>query len=117
MNNTRKLQMIDEILTRLPRINCQRKCQEACGPILMSRLEWKRICHRVGHVPGPKPDLTCPLLKDGLCSVYDIRPAICRLWGLVKKMACPWGCEPERWLTDEEAGVVLDKVRRIGDSL
>lgn len=118
MNNTRKLQLIDEILADLPRIDCQRKCQEACGPVMMSRLEWKRICQRLGAAPAALPDLTCPMLgKDGLCSVYAVRPTICRLFGLVKKMACPFGCQPERWLTDEEACRVLGKIDALGNSL
>jgi len=34
---------------------------------------------------------------------------ICRLWGLTKSMACPFGCVPERWLTEDEAHALLAK--------
>ena len=115
MNNTARLRRIDETLAALPKLNCQRKCQECCGPILMTRLEWKRICNHVGHTPAPRADLTCPMLKDGLCSVYAIRPAICHLWGLVQRMACPHGCQPDRWLSDEEAYLVLNAVEKLGE--
>jgi hypothetical protein len=40
-------------------------------------------------------DYTCPALKDGRCSVYDVRPTLCRLWGVVEDMPCPWGCVPD----------------------
>lgn len=56
---------------------------------------------------------TCPMLVNGLCSVYESRPALCRLWGLTKSMRCPH-CDPERFLTDIEAYAFLDEVRRIG---
>ena len=40
----------------------------------------------------------------------EVRPLICRLYGLVKRMACPWGCQPDRWMTDVEAYELLRKV-------
>jgi Fe-S-cluster containining protein len=116
MNNSSKLEAIDKILDGLPKLQCQRKCQEACGPVLMTRLEWKRIIRTLGHEPKALPNLTCPMLKDGACSCYSVRPTICHLYGLVKAMACPWGCVPERWLSDEESHAILDAVSKIGNS-
>ena len=56
----------------------------------------------------------CTLLDvHGACSVYAYRPLICRLWGTVKRMQCPHGCEPERWLSDEEAHEMIQEVERI----
>ena len=49
------------------------------------------------------------LNERGECSVHAIRPMICRLWGLTKSMACPFGCVPERWLTEDEAHALLAK--------
>ena len=63
--------------------------------------------------PPKKSDvLTCPALDVafGLCSVYPDRPTLCRLWGVVEKMRCPFGCEPERYLSDAEAVTILDEV-------
>lgn len=37
----------------------------------------------------------CHLLKDGRCSIYADRPLLCRLFGAVPKMACPFGCKPD----------------------
>lgn len=54
------------------------------------------------------PKLTCPLLNpDGKCSVYEDRPAICRIWGAVEKMKCPHGCRPKKWMTRDESYAVL----------
>lgn len=53
-------------------------------------------------------DLLCPHLgPDGRCTAYEVRPMICRLWGVTRSMACPWGCIPDRWLSDGEAMELL----------
>ena len=122
---------LDRLYDKLPTIACRGKCQNSCGPIRMSAAELARITKRFGHEPkwhgigraialtilGRQEALTCPLLKDGRCGVYAIRPMICRLFGLVKKMACPFGCEPDRWLTDAEAHRFLDEAVRIGGAI
>lgn len=36
---------------------------------------------------------TCPALKHDRCTVYDVRPLICRMWGAVESMPCHFGCE------------------------
>jgi Fe-S-cluster containining protein len=53
--------------------------------------------------------LTCPLLDmNNMCTIYDIRPMICRIFGLVKKMRCPHGCKPTKWLNDRQAAHFID---------
>jgi len=59
------------------------------------------------------PNLTCPALVNGLCSVYAVRPLICRLWGVVREMACPFGCKPERWLADREVKRMLREMQAL----
>ena len=45
----------------------------------------------------------CPHLGEGgRCTAYDVRPIICRVFGAVRALACPWGCKPQRWMTDRE---------------
>jgi hypothetical protein len=112
--------------SRIPKLNCQRKCQEACGPIGMTPLEWRRmgsplpvIARDDSSVFILNPDtLSCPVLSQetGLCRSYEQRPVICRLWGVVRSMACPFGCEPERWLTDEEASRLMRDVEDAADT-
>jgi Fe-S-cluster containining protein len=59
-------------------------------------------------------DLTCPLLtQDGKCSVYRVRPTICRLWGMTKDMKCPHGCKPSRWMNKAETYAFLDAAEQI----
>lgn len=54
------------------------------------------------------------LTSANKCSVYFQRPLICRLWGTVKKMACPHGCQPTTWLSDQEAGLLIQKMEEVG---
>jgi|ERR1051326_7151292 Fe-S-cluster containining protein len=93
---------LDALYAELPTIACQRKCHSACGPIFMSRVEWQRIIKKKGYEPRAT-SIDCPLLVSGLCSVYNVRPMICRLWGIVESLPCPWGCKPQpRYLTHAE---------------
>jgi Fe-S-cluster containining protein len=104
---------LDRLYAELPRLDCQQKCDSACGPIAMSFVEWERIKKKVGYEPRPT-SIDCPLLRSGLCSVYPIRPMICRLWGIIETMPCPWGCVPERVLSTREGYVFLAKANLIG---
>ena len=105
---------LDRLYAELPALECQGKCAESCGPIVMSRVEWQRICEAVDGEPRGGPDLTCPLLIADRCSVYDIRPMICRLWGMVEAMPCEWGCKPMRLLSDVEGFAFLERAGALG---
>jgi hypothetical protein len=102
------------IYEQLPAVNCQRKCQECCGPIIVSPAERLRM-----EVVGGRPlvyDIDaghCEYLVEGGCSVYAVRPLICRLWGAVEKMRCPFGCEPERWVSDAEFQQWVARIRAL----
>lgn len=96
---------LQAIWDQVPSINCQGKCADSCGPIGCSSLERKLMEQRSGRRLRPVgKELTCSMLTpNGRCSVYSIRPLVCRFWGVTKAMPCPHGCEPERWLSDKEA--------------
>lgn len=108
-------EQIDLLYATLPTLECQGKCQESCGPIYMSRGEWERIKTKLGWEPKAK-NLTCPMLHraSGNCRVYQERPMLCRLWGLVESMPCPWGCKPERYLSKEEGYQLLQQAAELG---
>lgn len=111
MSTNTKRRALDALYAELPRLNCQGKCAESCGPIAMSPLELDRIVERTGSEPTfDRLTLTCSLLRVERRTVYPIRPAICRLWGLVESMPCPWGCKPERYLTDAQGHAFLSRV-------
>lgn len=94
------------IYASLPTLTCQRKCQAVCGPINPPPVERMRILRRTRQSVGTSEvgGTVCRLLEaDGRCAVYEDRPMICRLVGLTHETACPHGCKPERWLSDDEA--------------
>ena len=115
----------DAVYARLPKMECKRLCQDCCGPIFMSEAEGRRIERKIGHAPklpdciekqkGLDGDLTCTLLdrQSGNCTVYNLQPLICRVWGMTPALRCPHGCEPERWLTDAEVHAMLIELDRL----
>lgn len=106
-------QQIEAIYARLPELDCQKKCAVSCGPIMMSKAEEDRIADHVGYRPQFLQS-PCPLLNAfGRCSAYEVRPAICRLWGVVESLRCPYGCEPKRWFTNAQAQRVLRQLEQV----
>lgn len=116
-NPRRQDAAMDALYAELPRLECRGVCSDSCGPIQMSVRERTRMEKEAGCKVTCGLGASCSMLTpERKCGVYDIRPLICRLWGLTKQMACPYGCEPERWLTDEEGYEFLRRSIEIGDA-
>jgi hypothetical protein len=119
---------LDALYAELPAIACQGKCSIACGALPLTDAEARRlqlVTHRKPRtVPGllALKDFAPPELRErcvyltpaGRCSAYDVRPLICRAWGLVKRMSCMHGCVPDRWLTDLEFLRIAQAIERLG---
>jgi Fe-S-cluster containining protein len=119
---------LDRLYAELPTIRCQGRCAIACGPIPLSEIEARRL-QLASHT---KPRTVIRLLADGgpetltprerciyltpadRCSVYAVRPLICRAWGLVRLMSCMHGCLPDRWLRDTDFVRLAQAIERIG---
>ena len=129
MNNTARLAEIDQLLESVPKFECKAGCADCCGLIAVSKLELKRIVARTGIKPEMLKTsfrlkqlkktgcLDCPLLdSQNKCSVYDIRPAICRVYGASDhvRLQCPHGLKPEKPLTVEETNSLMDRVMALG---
>lgn len=107
--NRRRL--LDALYAQVPGIDCRGLCWGSCGPIEMSSAERRRIAAAGYDIPPATPEMLagdrpiyCPALGAGRrCAVYDIRPMICRLWGVSVDMPCMHGCRPGRYLTREES--------------
>lgn len=116
-----------DLFARIPKVACKGNCgrdrwNTCCGPIGCSMTEavlleqydgktcdWVDAGH--GNVMMNLPaatGLTCPHLGlDGRCTAYEARPIICRVFGAVRALACPWGCKPDRWMSDAEVAELM----------
>lgn len=105
---------LDALYAELPTVDCQGHCAQACGPITMTPAEWRRLNDASTAVPSIDGNFHCTLLtKEGRCSVYEVRPLICRMFGVARGLECPWGCEPTRWLSLEEGMRVMARASKI----
>lgn len=110
----RKLQ---SLYRNIPSGFCKGLCHDSCGPVGMSLFEMARMRQVAPAKFDPVDHLSCPFLdhETKKCRGYEVRPAICRLWGATKSLACPHGCtETIKPLTDLMAKRIIDESIRIG---
>lgn len=101
---------LDALYAELPVLDCKGKCHDVCTRIIISPGERARI-RRISGIEIPPPAQmaregcqTCPALKNRRCTVYEIRPMVCRLWGIDETMRCEYGCKPRGgWLSRVDA--------------
>lgn len=118
---------LESLYAQVPEIGCKGLCTDSCGPIDAGLRELTRIARAGVRLPphedavremGSKiEDYECPALIDGACSVYDVRPMICRVWGASEMLVCPYGCRPEpgtKRLSHAQAMALLDAARTAG---
>lgn len=115
-------QQLQDLYDRVPVIDCVGRCRTTCTVIEMSDRERTRIAEHGVTIPpltrsavhtDPKP---CAALGPlGQCTVYEIRPMICRLWGAVEDLPCVYGCQPTgEYLDHAEAMVLIAESMRVG---
>jgi len=111
----RALKRLQEIYASLPEVHCKRLCQQFCGPVTWTAIEQINIGETRQIKNWARPQ--CPYLEEGMCSIYERRPLICRLWGAMQILACPHGCLPDRWISQEEANRLQDEVAGLWKSI
>lgn len=105
-----------------PMADCKGNCWISCGPASITPWEHRRLAvaghpvTRDEHARKMPFDFWCEALgPDGRCMAYPIRPLICRLWGAVDWLPCPWGCRPEGgWLPNDVAFRLLAEIMQHG---
>ena len=124
MNLTRSQadRQLEELYKRIPLIpDCDKRCWISCGPIDLADRERQRI-RAAGYKITPwqqavsRPGYYCDALtEEKTCAVYRVRPVVCRLFGAVDGLRCPYGCVPEGgWLSNEEGVRLVAESMRIG---
>jgi len=77
----------------LPAMKCEEGCGRCCGIVPATETEYQRVIrYAKEHDVNPQDQgITCPWYQENKCSVYAVRPIICRLFGHVEAMPCPQG--------------------------
>jgi uncharacterized protein len=68
----------------IPSMRCDAGCGDCCGVVPATETEFRAVQQFIaehGIVPAASLDGTCPLYQNGTCTVYAVRPLICRLFG------------------------------------
>jgi len=75
-------------------MRCDAGCGDCCGIVPVTTTEFNAIQRYVkekGIVPIDTTDGTCPLYQEGTCSVYPVRPLICKAFGHLEELPCSRG--------------------------
>lgn len=106
--------MIPSLRNRIPAFDCVAGCHDCCGRVPWSAWEAARLPGDVSVKTVKAKEVAaggaekCGFVTDGgQCAVYAQRPIMCRLFGAVEDLRCPHGRGPERFLSKEEAGMLL----------
>ena len=106
---------LSKIYSRIPSLECREGCGECCGIHSWSFAEWLVITHWLGkhgmkELKAKSLLDPCPYLNESKkCTIYEVRPAICRLYGVVESLRCPYR-QAEKYLKDEEATAILKEL-------
>jgi len=103
---------IEDLYELIPEFICSESCYECCknfGVPSRTKLEderLKKFLEDNGMQPGEACGQTCPYLDETLpeggCSIYPVRPLICRLYGTSPNYLCKMGIRPVRPLGEDE---------------
>lgn len=108
-------------MARIPSFSCKPGCSRCCGLVPFTTQEkaaatekhpliaWTKFGDGAWVPTKALDDFTCPFLRDHQCSIYSVRPTICRLFGAVDhpNLDCPEGCGPEVKISNQEASQIL----------
>jgi Fe-S-cluster containining protein len=77
----------------LPVMRCDVNCGACCGIVLCKEGEYQKVVEyaAANGIAPVKQGITCPWYQGGTCSVYPVRPGICRLFGHTEDLVCKHG--------------------------
>jgi len=125
MNLRQARELYDRVSVKIPEFECKKLCQESCGPVFWGQAEqivivdWLQQRGRGELLVTDLDSLTCPYLKEGLCSIHEVRPILCQLYGATKdeRMHCPHGCRPKKRVKEKLARRIFDRLLKKSDDL
>lgn len=88
---------MENIYKQIPDFDCKH-CHRCCGPIIWFKTEDILIedymkKHKIENVKltsdeFQKNKMKCPFLKNDRCTIYEVRPIVCRLQGNIPDLPC-----------------------------
>jgi hypothetical protein len=91
---------LTSLYKKVPELKCIPGCFECCGPVPVCDEE-ARILKLSSNLTPTSFNHTCSYASSLGCKIYNDRPFLCRLFGVVEKMKCP-KVKPDRVLTQKE---------------
>lgn len=134
VNRAEAYAALDDLYAQLPELECKGRCHDSCTIIDMSEIERERIADTTGvKIPLPIYPLRkmfetgepprCPALGPlNTCRVYEVRPFLCRAWGMVLTnpdaphrgpMMCDHGCIPDGVIDSVEFIRIMSEIERV----
>ncbi len=112
---------LENIYSRIPAFDCKH-CSECSGPILWFEPEEIFIRKYLGDnnikrvvwtkEEFEKNDMKCPYLKDHRCSIYPVRPLVCRLQGVVPDLLCKKN-KKQKNISKQELDIILEEFKKL----
>ena len=94
------------LYAKIPSSRCRANCFACCKDVIQfTPTEEKRM-------GGYSHNGVCCHLKDGICTVYDRRPFVCRLFGTSENLHCG-SCSAEKHLTEAETAALVKEYVQI----
>jgi len=88
---------MENIYKQIPDFDCKH-CHRCCGPIIWFKTEDILIedymkKHKIENVKLTSDEfqkniMKCPFLKNDRCTIYEVRPIVCRLQGNIPDLPC-----------------------------
>lgn len=105
---------IRDLYEMIPEMKCIPNCTLCCRefgvpsrtPIEDSII--KDYIQRHGMEVRPASGTTCPYVTERGCSIYPVRPLICRLYGTSKNYPCIKGVQPLFPLDEDQEAEILN---------
>jgi len=108
---------IDDIYNLIPDFMCTNGCHECCqnfGVPSRTGIEDERIkvfLNKNAMKPGKAHGTTCPYSNESGCTIYPVRPLICRLYGTSSNYRCKMDVAPLRLLHEDEEAEIFHLYR------
>lgn len=116
MRRSKQLRVLREVWDSMPSIECKGLCWESCSTVPVFPVELKLLTEHAGrelattdlsYAGGRAVGLgefmkPCPFLVMRRCTARDVRPTVCRAFGVVDGMQCPHGCKPTKFITNKQ---------------